>query len=115
MLPEEAGKAENEQTGWSRGFDVVLGNPPWEKVKLQGKENGSPSESPEIAAATPMRPRRETLKKELADTPSHRFGQFKFLGDLRFAEGSSHRFYAIHGIVSLCGRGDVNTSIHRLC
>ena len=38
VLPEEAGKAENEQTGWSRGFDVVLGNPPWERIKLLEKE-----------------------------------------------------------------------------
>ena len=28
----------NEQTGWQGGFDVMLGNPPWERVKLQEKE-----------------------------------------------------------------------------
>ena len=33
-----AGQAENEQAGWNGGFDVVLGNPPWERVKLQEKE-----------------------------------------------------------------------------
>lgn len=26
-------KPENEQTGWVGGFDVVLGNPPWDKVQ----------------------------------------------------------------------------------
>ena len=29
---------ENEQAGWNGGFDVVLGNPPWERIKLQEKE-----------------------------------------------------------------------------
>ncbi len=29
---------ENEQAGWSGGFDVVLGNPPWERIKIQEKE-----------------------------------------------------------------------------
>src|SRR5262249_54036541 len=27
-----------EGPGWSGGFDVVLGNPPWERVKIQEKE-----------------------------------------------------------------------------
>jgi len=31
-------KAENEQMGWNGGFDVVLGNPPWEKVATREKE-----------------------------------------------------------------------------
>jgi hypothetical protein len=32
---------ENEQTGWSGGFEVVLGNPPWELVAAdQGQEAG---------------------------------------------------------------------------
>ena len=37
-VPASDQSAENEQTGWSGGFDVVLGNPPWERVKLQEKE-----------------------------------------------------------------------------
>jgi len=27
--------AENEQTGWNGGFDVVLGNPPWERLQFE--------------------------------------------------------------------------------
>lgn len=38
VLPGDVGKAENEQTGWSRGFDVVLGNPPWDKMTPDSKE-----------------------------------------------------------------------------
>jgi len=33
-LPEgEGDEPENEHTGWSRGFDCVLGNPPWDRLK----------------------------------------------------------------------------------
>ncbi|QDU56727.1 Eco57I restriction-modification methylase domain-containing protein [Aeoliella mucimassa] len=45
VLPSNAAKAENEQTGWSRGFDVVLGNPPWEMVEVESlKEEESDGE-----------------------------------------------------------------------
>src|SRR5262249_10288480 len=37
-VPGPGEKAENEQAGWSGGFDVVLGNPPWERIKLQEQE-----------------------------------------------------------------------------
>ncbi|MGH2479850.1 MAG: Eco57I restriction-modification methylase domain-containing protein, partial [Ktedonobacteraceae bacterium] len=37
-VPANIEEAENAQAGWSGGFDVVLGNPPWEKIKLQEKE-----------------------------------------------------------------------------
>src|SRR5712691_8816898 len=29
---------ENALAGWSGGFDVVLSNPPWERIKIQEKE-----------------------------------------------------------------------------
>ena len=34
-VPASADDADNAVCGWSGGFDVVLGNPPWERVKLQ--------------------------------------------------------------------------------
>jgi len=36
--PPEGEEPENRNTGWSGGFDVVLGNPPWDRVKLSEKE-----------------------------------------------------------------------------
>jgi len=36
--PIYGGQPENTAMGWSGGFDVVLGNPPWERVKIQEKE-----------------------------------------------------------------------------
>jgi hypothetical protein len=32
-LPQTGQKPENEQAGWNGGFDVVLGNPPWDKIQ----------------------------------------------------------------------------------
>lgn len=37
-VPPSEEETENAHTGWKGGFDVVLGNPPWERVKLQEKE-----------------------------------------------------------------------------
>jgi len=35
--PKDSGP-ENEQTGWNGGFDVVLGNPPWDTLSPDAKE-----------------------------------------------------------------------------
>lgn len=35
---EKAEEAENSAAGWDGGFDCVLGNPPWERIKLQERE-----------------------------------------------------------------------------
>ena len=32
-VPGDGEKPENEQAGWSGGFDAVLGNPPWERIQ----------------------------------------------------------------------------------
>ena len=51
---------ENEQAGWSGGFDVVLGNPPWERIKLQEKEWFA-SRRPDIANAGNATQRRRMI------------------------------------------------------
>jgi hypothetical protein len=37
-LPGEGEEAGNEEAGWSGGFDVVLGNPPWDTLSPDAKE-----------------------------------------------------------------------------
>jgi hypothetical protein len=37
-LPRRDGAPDNEQTGWSGGFDVMLGNPPWDTLSPDAKE-----------------------------------------------------------------------------
>ena len=55
-------------TGWSGGFSCVIGNPPWERVKLQEQEYFA-SRSPDIANA-PNAAARKKLIAALADSDS---------------------------------------------
>jgi hypothetical protein len=37
-VPSDDEKHETEQTGWSGGFDVVIGNPPWEEIRPEERK-----------------------------------------------------------------------------
>ena len=50
QVPRAGQKPENELCGWNGGFDVILGNPPWERVKLLEKEWFA-ERRPDIASA----------------------------------------------------------------
>ncbi|MCL4733112.1 DUF559 domain-containing protein [Patescibacteria group bacterium] len=91
-------------TGWNGGFDVVLGNPPWERIKIQEKEWFA-ERSPEIAGALNAAARRKLIA-ELSDTDPALLAAFS--ADKRKAEGESH-FVRTSERYPLCGRGDVNT------
>lgn len=94
----------NDVTGWEGGFDVVLGNPPWERVKLQEKEWFA-SRDEAIATA----PNAAARRKLIAQLPKTNPALHKaFEADKRKAEGESH-FLRNSGKYPLCGRGDVNT------
>lgn len=105
-VPDDPDDAENELCGWNGGFDVVLGNPPWERVKLQEKEWFA-ARDPEIAAA-PNAAARKRLIAELKDKDEGRPLHGAFLADLRRAEGES-ALLRNSGRYPLGGRGDVNT------
>ena len=86
------------------GFDVVLGNPPWERVKLLEQEffarrdpsiakTRNAAERKKLIAALPIT--NPVLWKEWADAT-------------RIAQGQSH-FVRQSGRYPLCGKGDVNT------
>jgi hypothetical protein len=86
------------------GFDVVLGNPPWERIKIQEKEWFA-SRNPEIANARNASERGRMIRNMEESDPS----VYKaFLEDKRKAEGESH-FARTSGSYPLTGRGDVNT------
>ena len=108
-VPASDQSAESEQTGWSGGFDVVLGNPPWERVKLQEKEWFAAHGRDDIALA-PTAAKRRRMIDELApsDAPVDRQLHDDFKADRRQAEGES-QLLRISGRYPLCGRGDVNT------
>jgi hypothetical protein len=86
------------------GFDVVLGNPPWERVKLQEEEFFA-ARDPEIARA-----RTAAERKRLIDTLPERNPQLAaaYRAALRQAQQVSH-FCRESGRFPLGGRGDLNT------
>ena len=86
------------------GFDVVLGNPPWERVKLQEQEYFAKRE-PSIATARNAAAR----KKLIAALPATNPVLWKeWSCATRIALGQSH-FVRQAGRYLLCGKGDVNT------
>lgn len=86
------------------GFDIVLGNPPWERVKLQEQEFFA-SRSDEIANAVNAASRK-TLIANLPETNPQLWEEWTAAS--RSAEGESH-FVRRSGRYPLCGKGDVNT------
>lgn len=95
------------------GFDVVLGNPPWERIKLQEQEFFA-ALSPEIANA-PSKAARDRLIKELEKAASGTADRAlfdTFTQAKREAEATSE-FVRMPGEdggrFALTGRGDVNT------
>ena len=86
------------------GFDVVLGNPPWERVKLQEQEFFAKRE-PSIATARNAAER----KKLIAALPATNPVLWKeWISATRIAQGLSH-FVRQSRRYPLCGKGDVNT------
>ena len=88
----------------SGGFDVVLGNPPWERVKLQEQEWFA-ARRPEIATAPNAAARKRLINKLKQEDPVL---HADFKEDVRVADGVSHLIRS-SGRFPLCGRGDVNT------
>jgi hypothetical protein len=86
------------------GFDVVLGNPPWERVKLQEQEFFA-SRSEAISGAVNAAARKKLIAA-LPDTDPALWTQWSLAS--RAAEGQSH-FVRQSQRFPLCGKGDVNT------
>jgi N-6 DNA Methylase len=97
----------------SGGFDVVLGNPPWERIKLQEQEFFAARE-PEIANAPNAAARGKLIARlKDAEPGSHDRALYEeFEAAKRIAEASSV-FARVpeedRGRFPLTGRGDVNT------
>ncbi len=91
------------------GFDAVLGNPPWERIKLQEQEFFA-SRSPEIAAA-PNKAARDRLIRHLdrdGASPAEMALFQEFQTAKREAEAAS-QFARTGGRFPLTGVGDLNT------
>ncbi|MFE5005483.1 Eco57I restriction-modification methylase domain-containing protein [Streptomyces sp. NPDC056696] len=90
--------------GWAGGFSCVLGNPPWERIKLQEQEFFAQRDGA-IANATNAAARRRLIAA-LPTTNPELFAVFT--AAKRHAEGDSH-FLRNGGRYPLTGRGDINT------
>jgi hypothetical protein len=98
------GRGEAGADGWAGGFSCMVGNPPWERVKLQEQEFFA-ARDPEVAKAPNAAARRRLIKALETDDPAL-YGAY--LDALREASGQS-AFLRLSGRYPLNGRGDVNT------
>ncbi|MEU6624831.1 DNA methyltransferase [Streptomyces litmocidini] len=102
----ESGVGVQPGTGWAGGFDAVVGNPPWERVKLQEQEFFA-QRDPRIAEAKNAAARKRLIA-ELRDDRDGAQLYEEFEAAKRRAEGESH-FLRASARFPLTGRGDINT------
>ncbi|MEU0516325.1 DNA methyltransferase [Streptosporangium sp. NPDC006007] len=98
----------DSETGWTGGFSCVLGNPPWERVKLQEKEYFA-NRDPAIAKAGNAAIRKKMIDdlatgEDDADRELHR----NFSEALRRSADIAH-LLRDSGRYPLTGQGDINT------
>ncbi|MBX6721935.1 MAG: hypothetical protein IRY92_01655 [Dactylosporangium sp.] len=105
-VPERG--AVDEATGWQGGFSCVLGNPPWERVKLQEQEFFA-SRDPEIAKAPNAAARRKAIAAlATSDEPERKALHDEWLRALHEADSISLLLRS-SGRYPLTGKGDINT------
>ncbi|BDG22558.1 Eco57I restriction-modification methylase domain-containing protein [Thermus thermophilus] len=86
------------------GFDVVLGNPPWEKLKLQDKEFFA-DKAPEVAQAENAAKRKRLIQALKEKDPELLRAYQEALAEAEAVSG----FLRHSGRFPLTARGDVNT------
>ena len=86
------------------GFDCVIGNPPWERIKLQEREFFS-LPAPEIATASNAAKRRKLVARLESDDPA----LHERYTDAKRAAQDLLDHCRKSGDYPLCGRGDINT------
>jgi hypothetical protein len=96
---------DNDLTGWCGGFDVMLGNPPWEQLQLDPREFFA-SRAPEIAEAQHMAARDKMICELQTSNPALYRG---YLELNRFNEGVQH-FIHQSGRYPLSSRGRLNSA-----
>ena len=104
LMPTADHKPDNEQVGWSGGFDCVLGNPPWERVKLS-EDEWFAATRPDISGASNSEHRSTLIERLEAEDPVL-FA--RFVAAKRHADSVSG-FIRNSALYPLCGVGDINT------
>ncbi|MBC9724525.1 Eco57I restriction-modification methylase domain-containing protein [Streptomyces sp. TRM68367] len=98
----------DERTGWRGGFSCVLGNPPWERVKLQEQEFFATRDASVANAANKAARERRIAALATSEEEADRALHAEFIAARRLSEGVSHLLRG-SGRFPLAGRGDVNT------
>ncbi|WP_157254986.1 Eco57I restriction-modification methylase domain-containing protein [Nonomuraea typhae] len=108
VFEEASDGGADSAAGWRGGFACVLGNPPWERVKLQEQEFFA-ARAPEIAGAKNAAQRKKMIAA-LAESAESRERALwaDYQDELRVASGWSH-VLRTSGRYPLTGRGDINT------
>jgi hypothetical protein len=104
-VPQAGTAGTDSLTGWVGGFSCLLGNPPWERVKIQEKEWFSAAGRDDVADAGNAAKRREAIEGLADDDP---LLLARFRSAQRKAAATAH-FLLKSGRYPLTGRGDVNT------
>jgi hypothetical protein len=104
----------NPDTGWQGGFDAVLGNPPWERVKIQKKEWFAARDEKIAAADTAsIRDRMiEALATSVDEEGRPNEGDRQLYAEYQFDQRESKgqvTMYRKSGLFPRTGFGDVNT------
>jgi hypothetical protein len=102
-LPSPGGRGAG---GEGSGFDVVLGNPPWERIKLQEQEHFA--DTPEIRDAPNKAAREKMIAAWRGGTPAQQARIAEFEAAKYRAEAES-RFVRASERFPLTAVGDVNT------
>lgn len=98
----------DQATGWRGGFHCVLGNPPWERVKLQDQEFFA-TRRPEIAQARTAAIRQKMIiALATSDDAVDKQLYEDYRAALRHSYGWS-QLLRVSGRYPLTGHGDINT------
>ncbi len=104
-LPVSGEKSENKAVGWCGGFDVVLGNPPWEKYTISEEEWFASRHT--VIGQTKEKARRDKLIADLQIEDPELYISWK--DSLRTADAYGLILSQKSGKYPLTGSGELNT------
>jgi hypothetical protein len=103
-VPTTGQDAENTLAGWNGGFDVVLGNPPWDKIQPE-EEKFFGTIRPDIAKAATSKLRKELIARLPFDDPPN---NIRWVGHQRIIDSHCH-FIKHSGYYPLSSDGNLNS------
>ena len=102
--PSKGSQADNALCGWSGGFDVVLGNPPWDVVAPEEQEFFS-RHAPNIVTLPSRAKRLEAIKKLELENPQ----LARLWTEEQRKTHAEAKFYHLSNAYPLSGTGNLNT------